>query len=144
MIDNLTPQEEIRYAGFWIRLMANILDSLVLLAVYRVLTDLLGLDWTRTFLGLNYSELIISLAYFVILTVVYGQTLGKMALGIKVVSQDGSPNTWGAILLRETIGKFLSAILLLIGYLMIAFDGRKRALHDRIAETYVVRVNQEG
>lgn len=144
MTDNLTPQEEMRYAGFWIRLMAYILDSLVLLAVNRVLTDLLGLDWPRTFLGLNYPELIISLAYFVVLTVVYGQTLGKMALGIKVVSQDGRSNAWGPILLRETIGKFLSGIILLIGYLMIAFDGKKRALHDRIAETYVVRVNQEG
>lgn len=142
MNDNLIPQTgEIRYAGFWIRLLAYILDSLVLLAVNRILTAVPALNGPEAFLGFNYPELLINLAYFVVLTAVYGQTLGKMALGIKVVSSDGSPSGWGPILLRETIGKFLSAMLLLIGYLMAAFDWKKRALHDRIAETYVVRVN---
>lgn len=136
-----TSLTEIRYAGFWIRFAAYLLDCLVLVAFSTLLSTLLGLNWTNNTPGLNLVELIVNILYFVILTSIYGQTLGKMALGIKVIRQDGKPNSWGPILLRETIGKLFSTITILFGYIMAAFDSKKRALHDRIADTYVIIIN---
>jgi len=67
-----------------------------------------------------------------------GATLGKMALRLKVVKTEGELD-WVTIILRETIGKFVSGIILGIGYLMVAWDPKKQALHDKIAGTYVIR-----
>jgi uncharacterized RDD family membrane protein YckC len=69
-----------------------------------------------------------------------GQTPGKMALRIKVVCTDGSQLTYGRAAKREVLGKFVSSILLGIGYLMVAFDHRKQGLHDKIADTYVIKL----
>jgi uncharacterized RDD family membrane protein YckC len=53
---------------------------------------------------------------------------------------DGSPIGYGRAALREVFGKFLSTLLLGIGYLMVAFDDRKQGLHDKIADTCVIKL----
>ena len=83
---------------------------------------------------------VLSLAYYVIFTGSCGQTLGKMALRIKVIRKDGGDLGYGGAALRETIGKFVSGIILGIGYLMVAFDERKQGLHDKIAGSYVIKL----
>lgn len=87
-------------------------------------------------------ESLLAGVYYIVMTVIWGQTLGKMATGIKVIRNDGTPNTWGIIILRETIGKFVSSIILCVGYMMAGWDGKKRALHDRMFATRVVKVNK--
>ena len=68
----------------------------------------------------------------------YGATVGKMACKIRVVKADGSP-----IQYMRALGRFfaewLSGMILLIGYIMAAFDSEKRTLHDRICNTRVIR-----
>jgi uncharacterized RDD family membrane protein YckC len=65
-------------------------------------------------------------------------TVGKIALGIKVTDLDGNPITfWRA--LGRSVAKIISAITLFIGYIMAAFTKRKQALHDKIANTLVVK-----
>ena len=71
------------------------------------------------------------------MTKYFQQTVGKMVLGIKVVSQQGDKLTWGALIFREVIGRFISKMLVL-PYLLVVFMPRKEALHDIFAETYVV------
>ena len=78
------------------------------------------------------------MTYYIFFTGYNGQTPGKMALRIQVVRTDGTPMTYGRAFLREVVGKFLSALILGIGYIMAAFDADKRALHDRICDTRVV------
>ena len=53
---------------------------------------------------------------------------------------DGSQLTYGRAAKREVLGKFVSSILLGIGYLMVAFDSQKQGLHDKIADTYVIKL----
>ncbi|MBI4337857.1 MAG: RDD family protein [Chloroflexi bacterium] len=77
--------------------------------------------------------------YYVLMTGLRGQTLGKMALGIKVVDERGQVPGVGRAALREVIGKFLSALALGLGFLWIAWDGKKQGWHDKIATTFVVR-----
>ena len=66
-----------------------------------------------------------------------GQTLGKRACGIKVISLDGRHPTLGQALGRM-LASILSVFTLMIGYFVVAFDGKKRALHDRLAGTLSV------
>jgi len=68
-----------------------------------------------------------------------GQTPGKMTTRIKVIRCNGAEVGYGAAIFREVIGKFISALLLLIGYVMIGFDEQKQGLHDKIADTYVIK-----
>ena len=61
-----------------------------------------------------------------------------MAMGIKVISTDGSPVAWGKALLRY-IGYIVSGIPLSLGFIWAAFDAKRQGRHDKIASTYVVR-----
>ncbi|MCR8629874.1 RDD family protein [Paenibacillus radicis (ex Xue et al. 2023)] len=130
------------YAGFWIRCGATLLDWLCLQAVFVMFHLTFGYSLLEPPLGLTLIQSLVSLVYYVVMTVIFGQTLGKMATGIKVIRNDGSPNTWGIIILRELIGKFVSSLILFVGYMMAGWDGKKRALHDRMFATRVVKVNK--
>jgi predicted Zn finger-like uncharacterized protein len=137
-------------AGFWIRVVAYVLDFLLLWTVEYLLSLLIGL--TVGLLGLSAEgdpsiEVVIwlfsaalSIGYAVFFTGYCGQTPGKMALRIKVIRTDGSPLGYGRAALREVLGKLISGILLGIGYLMVAFDSQKQGLHDKIADTYVIKL----
>ncbi|MFQ6030481.1 MAG: RDD family protein [Dehalococcoidia bacterium] len=118
------------YMGFWIRLAALFLDYILLGIVNGIVSGVTGI----TALGF-----LISALYFVLFTGLKGQTLGKMVAGIKVVDAEGEvPGILKAIL-REVVGKFISTIALLLGFLWVAWDPRKLGWHDHIAGTYVVR-----
>jgi uncharacterized RDD family membrane protein YckC len=65
-------------------------------------------------------------------------SVGKMALGLKVVDMNGNPISFGTAFLRS-IGKIISGAVMCIGYLMAAFTDKKQALHDMIASTLVVK-----
>ena len=65
-------------------------------------------------------------------------SLGKIALGIKVINKQGDRLTFLAALIRNA-GEFLSGTLLMGGYIMAAFTGKKQALHDIIAGAYLIR-----
>jgi uncharacterized RDD family membrane protein YckC len=65
-------------------------------------------------------------------------TLGKMALGIKVTDLSGNAISFGRATVRH-FGKILSTIILLAGYLMVAFTAKKQGLHDMIAGCLVVK-----
>lgn len=121
------------YAGFWMRLLAAIIDGLILLIPNIVVTAAVT-DPVARFL----IQLIIGLAYTVGFWTAQGATPGKMAVGIEITTAAGEPIGFGTALLRY-IGYLASTITLLIGYLMIAFTPQKRGLHDYIAGTVVIK-----
>jgi len=147
--EKLTPELQPK-AGFWIRAVAYMLDSFLLGIVQVVLGLLIGLvigmlgmaaegdPAVNTILWLFGATL--SIGYAVFFTGYCGQTPGKMALRIKVIRTDGSQISYGRAALREIPGKFISSILLGIGYIMVAFDRQKQGLHDKIADTYVIKL----
>jgi uncharacterized RDD family membrane protein YckC len=130
-----------RYAGFWVRVWANVIDTIVLTIVSGILVIAFGrgdadtqtvhsLDSFGEILGdlflTNLLWSMLGLFYFIFMTFRFNQTLGKMALGIEVVRADGQPNQLGNLFFREVIGKALSTIIFLIGYIMVAFDPKKK------------------
>jgi uncharacterized RDD family membrane protein YckC len=78
--------------------------------------------------------------YEIIMISLYGATLGKMALKLKVVTADGGPISYGRSTGRY-FAKILSSLILCIGYIMAIWDPEKRALHDRICQTRVITVD---
>jgi uncharacterized RDD family membrane protein YckC len=138
---------EFEYAGFWIRFAARFLDGIILGVVSTVMqiafasVTNMGADPTTQlplFIVYWLTSLAIGIAYPVFFLGKYGATPGKMAAGIKVVRPDGAPITY-----LRAFGRYfaesLSAIILFVGYLMAAFDDEKRALHDRICDTRVIK-----
>jgi len=82
---------------------------------------------------------LISPLYFILFTGLKGQIPGKMATGVKIVNARGdNPGIWRA-LIRETIGKLVSRVFFLLGYLWVGWESRKRAWHDHIAGTFPIR-----
>lgn len=150
IIATASPMDEHKYAGFWIRVVAYLIDSILLITVQSVLSLLISL--TIGMLGIATDGdpaintviwlfgAVLSISYAVFFTGYCGQTPGKMALRIKVIRTDGSPISYGRAALREVPGKFISSILFGIGYLMVAFDSRKQGLHDKIADTFVIKL----
>jgi uncharacterized RDD family membrane protein YckC len=122
--------------GFWIRVAAVLIDSILIL----ILLALLG----RIFGGAGFLvAYLFSLLYYVLLTTIQGQTLGKMALGIQVVDAQGNIPSLGTVLLREVVGKLISGLALNLGYAWAGWDQQKRGWHDHIASTYVIRRGRE-
>lgn len=140
-------------AGFFPRLCAYLLDQLIvgiLLVFVRLpmfFSLLSGNEIFSRAVLFHYTlrsvlcELV-RVAYFVILTAQRGATLGKRAMGLRVVNADGSSVSRRTAFFRETVGRYLSG-LLNIGYLFMLRDEQHRALHDRIYDTLVVMDPEE-
>lgn len=124
------------YAGFWIRVLAYLIDGVVLLGVLLVISG----GQLREISVLEKAVLsVISWLYFTLLESSSKQaTLGKIALGLKVTDMVGDRITWGRANGRF-FSKILSGMILNIGYIMVAFTARKQGLHDLIAQTLVIR-----
>lgn len=120
-----------RYAGFWIRLVAFIVDSIFVTVLMGVAVMISGPGF---FLGLVIPWLYDAL----MLSSETQATLGKMALGITVTDMDGGRLTFGRATGRH-FAKILSALLLCIGFIMAAFTAKKQALHDMLAGTVAIR-----
>ncbi len=130
---DLFTEEPLVYAGFWERFGAAFIDGLILLIpnflfAYMAgpgLGDILSLLTGWLYCAIRESS-------------PSGATLGKKAVGLKVVNRDGQTISFGQATGRH-FGKIISALILLIGYLMMLWDKDKQTLHDKMANTYVVK-----
>jgi uncharacterized RDD family membrane protein YckC len=136
------------YAGFQLRLVAGLIDLFLVAilaagALYLYNLQLGGAnpqnfgDWIATYWPYFCIAVLIFAVYHIAQWSIWGKTLGKQVMGIKVVGRNGKKPQFGRAVLRM-VGYFPS--LLLGGVGIIASDARRQALHDKIAETYVVPV----
>jgi len=136
----------LNYAGFGIRFGAKFLDGLLLGAFsLAVSLSIQGIhrsgppNITRTLLS-NAITILMSMSYYTFFVGKYGATLGKMAAKLLVVNPDGSKVSYAKALGRYFAAEFISGCFTLcIGYLMVLWDDERRALHDRICSTRVIR-----
>ncbi|MDX6534177.1 MAG: hypothetical protein QOF68_1921 [Gaiellales bacterium] len=120
------------YAGFWKRAAAFLIDAIILAVPNAIILAALGRS------SGDLVVLVLDWLYFAYQESSEAQaTLGKRALGIKVTDVEGNRITFARATGRY-FAKILSALTLLIGYIMAAFTARKQALHDLIAGTLVV------
>ena len=142
-------EQKLEYASFWIRFVAFLADSIILLIVdlvpsYTIVgpsleiimpndSDSLGMMIIAYYLIMG----MVNLAYFVVLESSAAQaTLGKRAVGIKVGDELGQRIS-GANALGRSLSKLVSAMIILVGFIMAALDLRRQALHDKLAQTVV-------
>jgi len=129
---------EMVYAGFWERYAAYMLDGIIV--------GIGGLFVAGLFIGLFRSpglgqliNIAIGVAYFTLQeSSAKRATLGKRAIGLQVATTDGGQLSPGRALGRY-FARWISAAILLIGYLMQPFTKKRQALHDMITDTVVVR-----
>jgi uncharacterized RDD family membrane protein YckC len=146
-----------RYGGFWIRLLALLIDSVVLTLLDAIGGFIVGAvigiliaaatsggatpgtyRSAGVFIGFVTSNIISWLYFALFESSRLRGTPGKRALGLAVVDLNGQRISFGRASGRY-FAKILSGLILGIGYIMAAFSEKKRALHDRLAETYVIR-----
>lgn len=149
------PQPDLRPAGFWIRVVALIIDTAVVLVAQAVLYVLASMVFGgRSSIAIQVATQVFGAMLIAVYPVLFhwrwGQTLGKMAVDIRVVTcrptptspgwlTDGGPLTLGCAALRQ-LASVLSSAILGVGYLMAGLRRDKRALHDLIAGTRVERL----
>ncbi|MYA51217.1 MAG: RDD family protein [Chloroflexi bacterium] len=127
------------YAGRLHRFAAFIIDAIVISVVIVVLDALGVIDIGEPSATDQVLEAVISFGYYILLTAAFGATLGKMALGMRVVDESGQKAGFLKVLVRETIGKIVSAIVVFLGFIWILFDGNRQGWHDKIGGTFVVK-----
>jgi uncharacterized RDD family membrane protein YckC len=145
------------YGGFWIRFVAYLIDGLVLtivaaviVAIFVAFAILTGVehDGEEPSLEIILGIVLMILA-FIVINWLYealmtssprGATLGKMAVGARIVRADGAQLSFGRATARHFLKVMITPLVpLAIGYLMAAFTARKRALHDVLADTLVLK-----
>ena len=144
------PAAERRYAGFWIRYVAKFIDGLILVVIIvgpclllmfalapNALTEDPSFAAQAVQLALNFLLVLAQVAYNTFFIGRFGASLGKMAVGLKVITAEGDPpGYWRAF--GRAWAEQLSGWCCWVGYVIAAFDDQKRTLHDHICSTRVV------
>jgi uncharacterized RDD family membrane protein YckC len=148
-----------KYAGFWRRFIAYMIDGFIISIVFIILTFVAVIAFfagtmsggSKTWIAeinnpalvLSYTlcfwlfSTLINIAYFTYFHGSTGRTPGKMLLGLQVVSVDGGRISFGTAFLRS-VGYLISSIFFCLGYIWIGFDKKKQGWHDKIAGTVVI------
>ncbi len=163
----LEIMSDTKYAGFWLRFVAILIDGLILGAInFVLLTPIMGMIGMDLASGMSYENIqamdysdIVGVIKTFVMAVALGNlvalavkvlynsfmevskfqgSVGKLALGLKVTDANGGKLTLVKAVLRN-LGKIVSGMILLIGYIMAGFTEKKQALHDMFVGALVVK-----
>jgi uncharacterized RDD family membrane protein YckC len=139
------------YAGFWIRVLAYLIDCLVMMAVSCPVGILLGVGVVATGADQNSDSAILTNGFSNVISLLIGwlyfsllessswqATIGKKVLGLKVIDLHGNRISFGRATGRY-FAQILSGMICFIGYVMVAFTEKKQGLHDMVAGTLVIK-----
>lgn len=119
-----------RHAGFWVRVVAALIDSVIIAAIGFIVRQIIGDSDPIT--------IIIGAGYHIGMWVKNdGMTFGKKVMGIKVIQTNGQAIDIKTGVIRY-IGYIVSGMVLGIGFIWVAFDKNKQGWHDKIANTFVI------
>ncbi|MBU6153717.1 MAG: RDD family protein, partial [Bdellovibrionales bacterium] len=139
-------EEKMRFAGFWIRFLAHLVDFLIWNAVEFALewgiTKMLGLSATAEQIVGVILSLLIACIYYVEIPLNYGTTPGKKIFGIYVVRLASGETPTRKTLVLRLVGYVFSYLVLGCGFLMVLFHPKKLGLHDIFSGTACVRMRR--
>ena len=137
--------KEYQYAGFWLRFVAVFIDALILsLVTLPLMLMIYGTGYLETndsFAGFwdALIQSVLPIAFSIFFWQKYRATPGKLALKLEVIDE----KTGGTTSFWQSVGRYfcyiLSGVILMLGFIWAAFDKKKRALHDIICGTLVVK-----
>ena len=144
-------RDGLEYAGFWVRMAAYIIDSMIVFAglwvvrlIFAGISMAGGGSITGTDILFHYSLkdivlYVLKVLYFIAFTYLTGTTLGKKAMNLCVVAEDPEEKlSLLNVIYRETVGRFLCSLPVYIGYIVAGLDPQKRGFHDMLCDTRVV------
>jgi uncharacterized RDD family membrane protein YckC len=141
--------DEQKYAGFWIRTGAAIIDTiLILIIITPILTVVYGKDyWINESFSQGIWDVLLNYIVPAIAVIVFwvykSATPGKMALRLKIVdAKTGEKPSTGQFIGRY-LGYYVSMIPLFLGIIWVGIDKRKQGWHDKLAGTVVIRNNKK-
>lgn len=138
---------ELTHAGFCVRFLAYIID-LILLGCIKglIIGPIVGFGGLQdTYFGIrlfsveNILSAIIYFSYFILMTYFFRATLGKMILGLQVMSTREHKLSLSTVFTRELFGRYISNFFWSLLYLVVLFNPKKRGIHDMLSDTYVVK-----
>ena len=141
---------DLEYVGFWARVGAAMIDTLLILAITAPLaTSVYGpAYWSASAFIKGPADLLISWvlpAIAIVLFWIYRQaTPGKIAISARIVDAKTGNAPSAAQLIGRYFGYYVSIFPLFLGLLWVAFDARKQGWHDKLAGTVVVRSKNRG
>ncbi len=152
--EQLHPTIEI--AGFGRRLVALFIDIIILVAINWVINTVWALASGEGFVAEIPTEPLIEttgptwplgaaiafllfVAYIILFWRWKGRTPGKMVMGLKIVRGDGSDLHWSDAILRF-LSYIISFLIFCIGFIWAFFDDYNQGIHDKLANTYVIRL----
>jgi uncharacterized RDD family membrane protein YckC/ribosomal protein L40E len=134
-----------RPAGFWIRVLAYIMDGILLTVAFALVWPIISGEaitdyWQSTdaFAAGDFFSLALNLVYYTGAIAIWSTTLGKRPFRLYVVRTDGS-RVSAARALARYLAYFLSAFTLGIGFIMVGLRQDKRGLHDLVCDTVVIQ-----
>ena len=128
------------YAGFFVRLTAFLIDMII---VSVALAVILVRNFVFQYSIVDIVCYLLTVLYFVLMTYYTGATLGKKLFQLRVVSTEDRKMTFFEVLYRESIGRFLSGVIMNLGYLLILAQKEHRGIHDLLADTSVIYYHEK-
>jgi uncharacterized RDD family membrane protein YckC len=153
------PAPGLRYAGFWIRTLAYLIDSAVLIVIMAIVAGTTGIGFWEVhvqdttigsfsnrsfFVQLNPLSVFASLLYFAGQWSIRGQTIGMAPFGLRILRAADGRTVGPGRAIGRFFGLALSLVVFAIGVIWVAADGRKQGWHDKLAGTVVVRPANEA
>ncbi len=139
MENEMETESPVVYAGFWWRVIAAFVDSLLISFLLYPMIALILNDP----LGQSTASMLVQFLFPAVAIIAFwlakSSTPGKMILGISIIDADtgGKPSTQQFII--RYLGYYVSTIPLMLGIFWVAFDQRKQGWHDKLAKTVVIR-----
>lgn len=137
----------LRYAGFWSRTFATVIDTIWLYGIiYAILWFLVGPEICSPVASYTWTQFTFELVIPSIVVIAFwiskSATPGKMLFGMRIVDADTFRPVPPARLFVRYLAYFVSTLPLFLGYLWVAWDKKKQGWHDKIAKTVIVRGRQ--
>lgn len=140
------PDSQRKFAGFWMRFWAYLADLVIIFSVSGLLLSPFKFINDGSAIAIGYWTLtgilgsIFFYLYFLLMTKYFGQTLGKMIFGLRVIREDDGPLKWSDLVFREVIGRFLHRVFFfaVLLYAVVGFTNEKQGIHDMIGNTRVI------
>lgn len=143
-------ETELEYVGFWPRVGASLIDSiLVAFILWPLLTMIYGIGyWTDAAFVKGPFDLVVSYVLPAIAVIAFWiakqATPGKMAISARIVDAETGQHPSTGQLIGRYLGYFVSMLPFFLGIIWVAFDRRKQGWHDKLAGTVVVRSKFHG
>jgi len=141
-------EQDVEYAGFWVRVGATLIDTvLLLIIILPILTAIYGSGyWLDTSLLKGFWDLVFSYVLPAVAVMLFwgakSATPGKMALGLTIVdARTGGKPTTAQFVIRY-IGYFVATFPLALGLIWVGIDKRKQGWHDKLAGTVVLKTRR--